>query len=853
MRIFDEDLYDELSAVEDRSVRIHKAASHMASLGIRLFPCVVFDEDLYERELAKYNEGKILAQQQGVKHTGRQRDYQQYGGKAPAFSGQYEKASCIQSDIDAWWKPYAGKYHGQNIGLATGSRSGIVVLDMDVKLNDDGSVAEDGFLWWNKVSAQHPEVRTMQVRTGGKSQRGLHMYFKFRDDIPAKSNKNKFAEGVDFRSDNGHVMAPLSQCYGTYEVIDFEPIADMPDWLFDAIFGSEPAPTAKTSDAEQSDFDVTPLDQVAEMLEYIDPADHEDWWQDICFAIKSEHDNEDGYHLLDTWSKRDPVEYDEAMNRDFWNRGRAKKENGANMATLYYFAESCGWINPKRGAIKVDVSRAVRMMNKAFAVIDPDAWVLRMIRVGKTPDRSKLPPVFVPAGTFFKTRYILNHEGKKYRHAYGKIAEVAPGQIGTLTSQYKVEIKTEKGKSMYKPVFEVWMSSPARNSYASAGFYINDSRCPEGVLNLFPGFKVTPKEGVPEMFLRHIREITCNGDETRALWLLNRLAYLVQYGDAICPTALAITGEQGSGKTIVSDYMRKVLGELNHKEMESAESLTTRFSEELIGKFFMCADEAIFAGDPKLRNKLKSMISAQTLRDEGKGTKVRDAQNVMFLMVLSNEEEPVSIEKGDRRFTVMKTNNKYSKLSREANPEVDKEARSYFKDLVNEMNGDGPSHLLHMLLNWDVDFEMARTSLSTNEKQNMAEVRVMKCDSLVAYMYHLYSTGYSVENHSDGNNTGEGWGGRTKTTTFYDAYVDWTTKSRHKNSEWKVETLVSVRNRLTNEFAAQMIKPSNKSYIKWPVAGVIHAKLATFIPNIMTSESVDEGGEDYDASKENDF
>lgn len=848
MRIFEEKQYEELLEVGDRAQQVYQAASHMASLGLRLFPAVPFDRESFEEALTRYNHDKAEAQAQGKRHTGRQRDYQKFGGKAPAFSDQYEKASCAQGDIDSWWKPNTGKYRGQNICLATGPQSGVMVLDLDVKLDDDGSVKEDGFLWWNEISADHPAIQTFRVRTGGASGQGMHIYFKYRDDIPAKSNKNKFAPGVDFRADAGHVMAPISACYSMYNAIDFDAVGDMPDWLFDAIFGNNEKDKPANTDSAAPEFDITPLDQVVEMLEFIDPAEHEDWWQDVCFAIKSEHDNDDGYSVLDKWSQRDPTEYDSALNYDFWCRGSAKKENGANMATLYYFAEQCGWVNPKRTATRVDISRAVRMMNRTFGVVDPDGWMTEMIRRGKTPDRSKMPPVFVPPMTFFKTRYILTDEMNRYKHSYGKVSDVNVPQINMMTARYKVETVGQNGKVYIKSLFDVWLGSPARRSYASAGFYINDSRCPDGVLNLFPGFKVKPKEGVPQRFLEHIREITCNGDEERALWLINRLAYLVQYGDRIMPTALAITGEQGSGKTIVSDYMRKVLGELNHKEMESAESLNTRFSEELIGKFFVCADEAIFAGDPKLRNKLKSMISAQTLRDEGKGKSVRDAQNVMFLMVLSNEEEPVSIERGDRRFTVMKTNNKFSKMSREKDPAVDKEARGYFKSLAEEMDGEGPANLLHMLLNWEVDFELARTSLETTEKQNMAEIRTMKCDSVVAYLYYLYSTGFELEHSGDGNDTGEGWGGRSKTQDFHAMYAEWVGKHRHKNGEWKAEMLATFRKRLCDDFACTIIKPRNKSHIKWPDSETMRACLAKFIPEIMAGEE-----QEYDPNQETDF
>jgi len=864
MHILNEEQYDELSDIADRSQQVYQAASKLASLGLRLFSSKPFDKDKLETALNAYAADKARAKAEGRKQEMKQRDYQMWGGKAPAFSNQYEKASYAQGEIDGWWNPASGKYRGCNICLATGEGSGVIVLDLDVKLDKDGNVAEDGFIWFNKVSEGHEPIETFKVRTGGESGQGMHIYFRWREDIPAKSNKNKFAPGVDFRADNGHVMAPFSKCYSMYDAIELNEVADMPDWLFDAIFnvgasaqrpGAQNAQMgADVADAPGPAFCITPLDQISDMLDCIDPSEHEDWWQDICFAIKSEHDTDDGFDVLDRWSARDPEEYDHAMNLDFWNRGSSKKAGGANISTLYYFAEQCGWMNPKRGATKLDISKAVRMMNRSFAVIDPDRWMVDMVKRGKTPDRRTLPPVFIPAMTVFKTRYALTDEGKM-KHGYAKVSEVSIMQIKLMAAGYKVEMQLQNGKIVTKDLFDVWLQNPARVSYASAGFYIENSRCPNGVLNLFPGYKVRPIEGAPTMFLRHLNEIVCSGDSDRSFWVMNRLAYMVQFGDTVVPTALAITGDQGSGKSILAEYVGSALGELNYKYLHNDDALASRFSEELVGKFMICADEAIFTGDPKLRNKLKSLISAQTMRDEGKGKAARDAQNVMFLVALSNENEPVAVERGDRRWTVMKTDNKFSKENRDANREVDKEARLYFKELATEMKGDGPAKLLHMLLNWEVDFEAARTSLTTKEKAEMADTRMMRCDSLVAYLYYNMVKGFDVEEQDDGNGTGEGWGGRSRMGDFYEAYVAWVHSNRQRNSEWRAEPVQTFRDRLLNDFSCQLVKPKNKSTIVWPTCATMRDCLRAWIPELieeLDAEDRDKFAE-YDADKEQDF
>lgn len=837
MRIFTEDQYFDIEAIADSAVRKYEAAKAYAAAGVHIFPASAYDGESFAKAHAEY-----LASQDTPKKLP-QRHYKQYGGKAPAFGGQYDKATCVMSQIEQWWHPTKGRYRGNNICVSTGKDSGLVIVDLDVK-PDEGV---DGFAWWNNLIAEHGDVDTFRVRSGGESTGGQHLYFKYREGC---FTSNGFAPGVDIRVETSHVVGAFSECQGVYTAIVFDEVADMPDWLHGVLArtGGSDKHAHRPSDKQRQEFDVTPLDQIEEMLEWIDPNDPDvDMkWKNIMYAVHSEHPTDEGLAVIQRWSEQNADRFEPGNNEDLWNRAHEDRQSGATINTLYHIAEECGWINPRRSSESVDIITAVRMMNRSFAIIDPDRCMLDAIRRGKTLDRSKMPPVFVPSMTIYKTRSVLT-SGARQDHQYSKTAEVNVAQIGMMTASYKVPTVVNGKPGKPRTLYDVWLGSPARKSYASAGFYINNSRCPDGVLNLFPGFKVRPKKGFPKMFMRHIQEVVCDGDVDRARWIINRLAYVVQYGDEIASTALAVTGEQGSGKTIVADYMGEVLGELSYKYLHDSNGLDTRFSEEIVGKFIICADEAIFAGDPKLRNKMKSLISATVLRDEGKGKAVKDAQNVMFLMIMSNEDEPVSIERGDRRFTVMKTNNKYSKTSREKSKEVDDEAREYFRELVREMKGDGPAMLLDMLQGWEVDKALARTALDTQEKQVMAEKRVLKCDSVTAYMLHLYITGFETDDKDDLNSLGEGWGGRSQMGPFHSTYREWCNDQRHRNGEWKAEDARGLRNRLINDFGCTFIAPKNKSTICWPPKANIRESLAALIP-----EAISELDE-YDASQEKDF
>lgn len=114
-------------------------------------------------------------------------------GKTPLVPTGFKAASKDADVIEAWWK----KWPDANIGIATGSASGLVVLDFDLKSGGVGTFQE-------LVHAQMlPE--TFEVSTGGG---GVHLYYS-RPDF-AVGNKQGLRPGMDVRGDGGYVVAPGS-------------------------------------------------------------------------------------------------------------------------------------------------------------------------------------------------------------------------------------------------------------------------------------------------------------------------------------------------------------------------------------------------------------------------------------------------------------------------------------------------------------------------------------------------------------------------------------------------------------------------------------------------------------------
>lgn len=113
---------------------------------------------------------------------------------------------------------------GEGLGIATGSRSGVFVLDLDRKPGKDGFATLEANGW------DLPATYTVATPSGG-----VHLYFRL-PPFPVKTSGGRIGPGVDVRGEGGYVVAagsPGKSAGSVYTVIDESPIVDAPAWLLE--------------------------------------------------------------------------------------------------------------------------------------------------------------------------------------------------------------------------------------------------------------------------------------------------------------------------------------------------------------------------------------------------------------------------------------------------------------------------------------------------------------------------------------------------------------------------------------------------------------------------------------------
>lgn len=138
-------------------------------------------------------------------------------------------ASTDPDVIARWWR----MWRDANIGIATGARAGILVLDVDPKNGGDASLSE-------LLGRHGPFPATPCVHTGGG---GLHYYFAHPGGVVPNS-AGRIAPGIDIRGDGGYVVAPPSQHISgqTYTWAEACPATPPPMWLSGKIRNRGPEP-----------------------------------------------------------------------------------------------------------------------------------------------------------------------------------------------------------------------------------------------------------------------------------------------------------------------------------------------------------------------------------------------------------------------------------------------------------------------------------------------------------------------------------------------------------------------------------------------------------------------------------
>lgn len=278
----------------------------------------------------------------------------------------------------------------------------------------------------------------------------------------------------------------------------------------------------------------------------------------------------------------------------------------------------------------------------------------------------------------------------------------------------------KKGDKKVVQFTSEWVKDKTIPTFDKIDFIPND-RNPL-IYNLFKGFKADKLTNVEEVdisvILQHIR-ILVNHDEASFEYVVKWLAHIIQKPHEIAGVALVFKSMQGAGKNIFIDWLgNDLLSSDYYYTTADADTLFGRFATGLKNKLLVNLDET--SGKDTFMNseKIKNLLTAETIKYEQKGIDAFTIRNYARWIFSTNNNTPVKVEQGDRRFAIFESSNEKCQTG---TTDID-----YFKRLKASMNDDNVKYTFFKYLR-DLDisqFDLIRNRPVTEFYKEVQETTI---------------------------------------------------------------------------------------------------------------------------------
>ena len=235
---------------------------------------------------------------------------------------------------------------------------------------------------------------------------------------------------------------------------------------------------------------------------------------------------------------------------------------------------------------------------------------------------------------------------------------------------------------------KIWIESDDTRRYDEL-LFDPSGRCPSTSYNLFKGLSVEPVAGECELYLQHIKEIICAGDQALYDYVLGWMAHAIQKPKELPGVALVLRGSPGAGKGYFARYFGKIFG--NHfQHLVHMDHLLGKFNAHLSSALVVFADEIVWGGNKREAGQLKGMITESRRMMEQKFKDPVLLDNYARFIFATNEDWAVPTGPKERRYCVLNVD------------ESKAENHIYFDAINSEMCNGGVEALMYTLMNLDL-------------------------------------------------------------------------------------------------------------------------------------------------------
>jgi hypothetical protein len=264
-------------------------------------------------------------------------------------------------------------------------------------------------------------------------------------------------------------------------------------------------------------------------------------------------------------------------------------------------------------------------------------------------------------------------------------------------------------------------SEDARNVIEQ--FFIGSTtRCYDGVefnprgssgnrLNLWIGPTVQAKAGEWRLIQSFLLEVICDGDHECYCYLIRFIAHALQRPEEKPGILIILIGGQGTGKGTLGRILR-LIWSATYLQVHNIDAVTGNFNASLERAFIVFMDEALFAGDRKASDSLKSLVTEPVIHINEKHQPARQTHSYHRFFAATNADHFKNTERDDRRDVALRLS------------EARKGDHEYWQALNFEIEQGGVAAMVHELRTMDL------TGFNVRQKPETKELLAQKLQSL---------------------------------------------------------------------------------------------------------------------------
>jgi len=536
-----------------------------------------------------------------------------------------------------------------NIGVVTGSISGITVIDIDIGEGKFGAES------WQEIVKENGDVSTLTAVTGSG---GVHLIFQYNSSL--KTSANTFGKGIDCRNDNGYFVAAPSRhrSGGVYSWVDLdiEPIY-LPSHLTQR---KETRGRPKKNDLTRAKYS---LSAVKDMLEVIG-ADDRDVWRNVGIILGRAYDRSDeAWEVYNDWANKwieqgnsKGRNHDQIMQEAFYKLSAQESNNEAlSMGTIVKLALDNGWA-PKAGDVPIEHFIYYGPGNNYLYRPTASYWLASAVDAAVSPVNEK--GKIIPASDWLKMNQLAT----------------------SMTCDPSIDEDYIKGYDNRNGELSKIVGAALYNTYRKPTIELGDAR-------------------LAQPFVEHCRLLFNKPGDCDQF--LNYMAHRVQKPWEKPRFALMIAGGQGVGKDTAIEFCSPALGSWNVSNIDPS-AFETQFNEYAASTLVRISEAANLHEMSKwaFNERTKVLIAGSPdimMINPKYGQKYSVRMYCGVIITTNHLGTGIYIPADDRRYDVMET----ATLLEMGINDVDTR-RAYFEELWNWFLRGGDTHVAAYLSERDI-------------------------------------------------------------------------------------------------------------------------------------------------------